>query len=938
MVLLSEIKGLYERAYYMARTSGRVYRSALNEKRNSGIIVFLLYSLLFCVFTVGIFGVLILSHRNFMQFHDAYKQGAFRLIELQNQLHSILAGDGFNFWSWYEGAGLDEPLENFVDPCSFIGSMFPIRYIELGFTFAALLRMYLGGLAFMIMGREAGLNRKQYLTGAILYVFTACFIGLALRQSEALVNAYLFPLLVASVERIYRKKSPVPFVLTVAFYMIADIYFSYMSGIVIVIYIALRYFAYNDGFKAGEYLRSMLSFIGYGLIGMMLSAFTSAFSAFSITRASTGSSVSLSKSALFFGKHWYTTFGKMLVGTATTCDYLDIGLPVLALVLVPVAIRNISRKATNAIMTLILFVMMLIPFFCRMFNGFGYETFRWTYMLVLFATWTAVDQLDPARLRKKGSLLFAAIGLALMTAWTIGLYMTGVNSINQAGRLHVPLAIMSGIVIIVVLAFARRKDEISNRTIACILVASFIPLCAGWSYAFHLNIEDFAHNATIYNKLNESALRVGSEIEDDGFYRIDSVDAISRHTDIRFPSNENIWWKTNNLFIYNSRIPQSLVDFNVEMGNSYGYARRVFMVSNGNRMGLDFLYGVRYFLGSDAGNAVTADSDQYADYGFEPYEVIDGINVFRNKYDTCLGFVCDQAMLRSEFDKLNRAEKEQVLMEAAVIPDEYAEEIKASATADDSKRLDGVEWVTAEDVDLAVTDVPFKVTGTVNASVERDKIVVTEDGGSFTIAAEDVPDSQLMVSFDNLLRDSADGEDSKSFDMTASDGKVTKYVLNEDSRQGIDGLKNHDMSMGHCSGHEEITIVLSEAGTYTFDDFYLSAMSTAFYDECAEECMDNKLAVSSYSDRQVSGSVDTDNDGVLFLSIPAYDNWDVYVDGSKAERIDELDIGFTGVYVPAGSHEIELRYNNRFVKYGAIVSLWGLVLLLIIQMLHRRSI
>ena len=114
----------------MARTSGRVYRSALNEKRNGGIKVFLLYSLLFCVFTVGIFGVLILSHRNFMQFHDAYKQGAFRLIELQNQLHSILAGDGFNFWSWYEGAGLDEPLENFVDPCSFIGSMFPIRYIE----------------------------------------------------------------------------------------------------------------------------------------------------------------------------------------------------------------------------------------------------------------------------------------------------------------------------------------------------------------------------------------------------------------------------------------------------------------------------------------------------------------------------------------------------------------------------------------------------------------------------------------------------------------------------------------------------------------------------------------------------------------------------------------------------------------------------------------
>ena len=893
---------------------------------NPGLKMFLLYTLLFGVFTAGIFAVLILSHRNFMQFHDAYKQGAFRLLELQNQLHSILAGDGFNFWSWYEGPGLDEPLENFVDPCSIIGSMFPIRYIELGFTFAALLRMYLGGLAFMIMGHEVGLNRKQNLTGAVLYVFTACFIGLALRQSEHLVNAYLFPLLVASVERIYKKKSPVPFVMAVAFYMIAAIYFAYMSGIVIVIYIALRWFAYNDEFNAREYFRDMLVFIGYGLIGMMLSAFSSAFSAFSITRASTGSSVSLGKSALLFGKSWYSTFGKMLLGTGTTSDYLDIGIPLLALLLVPVAVRHINRRTTNTIMTVILFIMMLIPFFCRMFNGFGYETFRWTYMMVLFAVWTAVEQLDIKRLREKSTLPLAALGLVFIAAWTMGLYMTGHTSINESGRLYVPLQLAGGIAILIILAAVRKHGEVSRKAVAAILIASFIPLSAGWSYAFRNNIDDFAKNATIYNKLNESALRAGTEIKDDGFYRIDSVDAISRHTDIKFPSNENIWWKTNNLFIYNSRIPQSLVDFNVAMGNSYGYARRVFMVSNGNRMGLDFLYGVRYFLGSDAENPETADSNNYADYGFEKAGEIDGITVFRNKYDAGLGFVCDTAMLRSEFDKLNRAEKEQALMEAAVIPDEYA----------DADRLDGVEWVTADDIELEITEVPFEVVSENNADIEDGRIIVSEDGGSFTIAAQDIPDSQLLVSFDNLLRDSEDGIDSSAFDMTASNGIVTKYVQNEKSRQGIDGLKDHDMSMGRCSGNEEITVTLSEAGTYTYDDFYLSAMSTDFYDACAQECMENSLDVSSYDNRSVTGTVDTADDGILFLSIPAYDNWDIYVDGQKAERIDDLDVTFTGVAVPAGKHDITLKYNNRFVRYGGVVSATGLIMLIISRIAARR--
>lgn len=78
--------------------------------------IFLQYTLLYGVYVAGIFAVLILSHRDIMQYHDSFTQGVYRLVELRNQLRSILSGDGFSFWSWYEGTGLDEPLENFVDP------------------------------------------------------------------------------------------------------------------------------------------------------------------------------------------------------------------------------------------------------------------------------------------------------------------------------------------------------------------------------------------------------------------------------------------------------------------------------------------------------------------------------------------------------------------------------------------------------------------------------------------------------------------------------------------------------------------------------------------------------------------------------------------------------------------------------------------------------
>ena len=897
----------------------------LNRGRGSaqGLRMFLLYSLIFCVFTAGIFGVLILTHRNVMQFHDAYKQGAFRLVELRNQLNNILSGKGFSFWSWYEGPGLDEPLENFVDPCSILGALFPIRYLELGFTFAALLRMYLGGLAFMLMGRETGLNRKQNLTGAILYVFSACFIGLALRQSEHLVNAYLFPLLVATAERIYKKKSPLPFILTVAFYMTVSIYFAYMSAIVIVIYIALRYFAYNDEFRPGQYFSTMGKFIGCGITGMMIPAFTAAFSAFTIMRASTDSSNG--SSGILFASDWYTTFGKMLLGTGATYDYSDIGIPVLALLLIPVAIRHINRKATNTIMFCILFVMMLIPFFCRMFNGFGYETFRWSYMLLLFAVWTGAEQLDAERLREKGSMALAAAGLAVITVWTFGFYVTGIIPLSTTGKLFVPLQIAGGIAMLGILAQIRKKNEIGRRAAAAVLAVSLLTLSAGWSYGFLNNIENFAKNSTVYNNLNESALRAGRDIDDDGFYRIDSVDAVSRHVDIKFPSNENIWWKTNNLIIYNSRIPQKLIDFNVAMGNSYGYARRVFMVSNGNRMGMDFLYGVRYFLGSDEKNAGTADSDNYAGYGFEKSGSIDGVTVFRNKYDVGLGFVCNAAMLRSEFDRLDRAQKEQVLMQAAVIPDDMAD------------KCGNVRLIRADEADLDVTRIPFEITAQDNLTVEDGVITAGKGGGSFTVSARDIPDCQLLVSFDGLLRNSKDGKDGASFELYADDGRVRKTVINQNSRQGVQGLRDHDLNMGHVSGDEEITITLSSKGTYTFDDFYLSAMSTAFYDRCAERCMANRFDVSDYSDRKVEGKVSTSGDGILFLSIPAYDNWDIYVDGQRADRIDDLDIAFAGAYIPAGSHDVELRYNNRYVRYGGIVSVCGLLILAAGQVIRRRK-
>lgn len=897
----------------------RADRGSLKKEKVS---IYVIYTLLFCVFTAGIFAVLILTHKSFIQYHDAYRQGAFRLIEYKNQLQNIMSGEGFSWWSWYEGTGLDEPLENFVDPFSFIGALFPVRYLELGFTVAALLRMYFGGIAFLILGNEVELKREQNLLGAILYVFSACFIGLALRQSENLKNIFLFPLLVASVERIYKGKRPVMFILTVAYYMLISFYFSYMSGITIILYIILRFFAYNDSFRLKEFILTIGRFIGYGVVGIMIPAFSWIFAAYTLTRASMESTNAVSY-GFIPDSSMLMSFGKVLLGTGASYDYEDIGLPIMVIMLIPIALRHCNKKATNTIMTGLLLVMMQIPFLCSMFNGFSYLSYRWSYTLALFAVWTAVEQFDLARIREKGSIALAATGVGIITLWTLILYEAGAISVDKSGKLFIPLQLAAGAITLLLLLAAKRKNRITKAMYAAFFIVPLLSLSLGWTYGIGCRIDNFAKNASVINHLNESALRAGNQIEDSGFYRIDSVDGIFRHAELTFPANENIWWKTNNLFIYNSRIPETLTEFNIETGNSYGYARRVYMLSNGNRMGLDFLYGVRYFLGSDTHNEGTDASDYYADYGFENAGRIDGVNVFKNKYDTGLGYVFDKAMLRSDYEKLGRLEREQALLQVAVVPDEQAEDC-------------GVQFVGPADIDLDIADIPFEVSNTDGVAFEEGKLIAEKGNASFTISVKEVPDSQLIVSFDNLMRNAKGDNEGGSYLLYADNGVVESAALNQHSRQGMSGLTNHDLNMGHCKGDYEITIKLPYKGVYTYDRLYVSAMETANYDRYAEECIANKLTVSEYDDRHAEGTIDTEEGGILFLSMPEHDNWDVYVDGEKAREIDNLDTTFLGACVPGGEHSVVLKYNNRYVKYGSIISALGLISLAILLVKHKR--
>ena len=880
------------------------------NKRTGDRIALIQYSLLFCILVIGIYAVLIINHKSFIQNGDGVKQGYFWAVEFKHLLESLFSGRELPFWSWSKFIGLDVQTNNYWDPFNWIAAAFPPGYIELGYTIASVLRMYCGGAAFLLLMRYTGLGVAESVIGSAFYTFSGYCTVIALVHPDGLMNHYLFPLLVYSVERIYKGRSAVPFSLFVALYLISVLYYSYMAAVSIVLFTLLRYFAYRE-FSIKDYAATIGRFVFFGLTGVLLAGFQLLTDMEELSAASAESATD--KGPLLFDRYYYLELGKKLIGTGNTENYQIMGWTLIVIILIVISIRKISLKKTSLIMTLLLLTGYMLPAVCSIYNGFGYPTQRWIFSLGFFAAWTAAEELGNRELFTKKNAMTAAVTLTVMAFLSIGLnYICGFG-LGRRALLFMGIQLAGGAVFVTVLALACRNGkirELGNTLTVLILIGT---LTCAWTLSFHENKGAFRRNNSINKALQQSTQRAGAQIEDDSFYRIDQVDSILYRHIVKSPPNETLWWQTRSIYGYNSRIPADIYRFNGMVGNNYGYSKRVSVVSNDNRTGLDYLYGVRYFLGDDVRNDRTG-SDEYAGYGFEPYGNIDGVNVFRSRFDVSLGYGFDKYICESDLEKFNPLEREQVLLQAVTVPDDV--------TPAGTKRAD------IEELETDVRSIAYTISETDGVSISDHEIRVSEGGGSFTIEPGKAENCQLVLSFTGLMRDPVDGQ-SRSFVLNAENEYISEIADNTITNQTIPGIKDYYLNFGYYKTYEngKIEVRLSEPGTYVYDSIDIYAMDAAFSDKYISELGKAKYDIESFTDRRVDGTVSLNEPGILFLSIADHENWEIYVDGEKADAIRDLDIAFVGAEVPEGTHRITLVYGNKTLRTGALVSLAGVIVL-----------
>jgi hypothetical protein len=89
-----------------------------------------------------------------------------------------------------------------------------------------------------------------------------------------------------------------------------------------------------------------------------------------------------------------------------------------------------------------------------------------------------------------------------------------------------------------------------------------------------------------------------------------------------------------------------------------------------------------------------------------------------------------------------------------------------------------------------------------------------------------------------------------------------------------------------------------------------------------------KADIAAYQPNSIRINVSTDREGMLVLSEMFYPGWNAYIDGLPTQ-VYRTDFNLRGIVVPAGTREVEFRFESASFRHGLWISLATLAFCLI---------
>nr|MCR5033521.1 YfhO family protein [Lachnospiraceae bacterium] len=165
--------------------------------------------------------------------------------------------------------------------------------------------------------------------------------------------------------------------------------------------------------------------------------------------------------------------------------------------------------------------------------------------------------------------------------------------------------------------------------------------------------------------------------------------------------------------------------------------------------------------------------------------------------------------------------------------------------------------------------------------------------------------------------------------------KKLQYNKGEKNKSLKDVRYNYILDFGYNEAGNEILVHTADSDN-PIPSVYMYMLDEEILQQTMEKLSAHTLTDVTWTEQSLSGTVELEETGKLVLSVPDDRGWTLWVDGSKTEK--ETFMGsFLSVTLPAGKHEITIRYETPGRMAGLAATLVSLLMTLLIWLLQRRK-
>lgn len=888
-------------------------------KKLSGWKLFVFYLLHYTVFFLllqrWVFSDFYETGKSFIWQTDGISQYFPRMVyisqTIRNGIQSLLRGEGWTIPLYDFRLGAVKPQFS-VEPIQLLAALCPWDRIDELYDILLLLRLYLAGAVFSAMGFYFGQRPLPVLIGGTAYAFCGYSLYFCILHPFFAGAMLLLPLLIIGAEKILKGERSWEFPCCVFLAMLAELYLACMLAVLIILYFFVRYLcAYAKGGMVG-FGKLVGRMALWGGLGILLSGVVLAPSA--VQMLGTGRIGRDVGDLLRYEDAYYQRF---LMNFTVVSDGVlkegSLGFSVLAVpCIVTLFLKGRGERTLRALLVLSTGLLMA-PAAGYVLSGFNNIINRWCFgyalcvCAVIMAQAPKFLELDrrEVALTLGGSLVYVVlcrfvierkyywedplVMLLLLLAYMVICYGAG-----RSGRRYLLPAFLAFTCLSAYYgAFLRYDSSMGNVT------KSYVEKNFGYE--------------TLGRGQYASLGSMGIIKEDETFFRV--AGSSLAHYDKMW----SFYYGLNGTSFYSSAFFPSYINLQNELE-----VKRIgaFNANYGNdaRAPLLALNSVKYYAARESNKAAVP-------YGFEEIgRIKNGTStdvILKNVYALPVGYTYDSYLNKEELSQLTVLDRQSAMLQGVLT------------------ETGNAGFLPETEFEATAKKIPVKGAEGNNLSWKDGKLTFAKEKATITLTFQGLPNAETylrIVSFDPTEGNNGESWDSSVWDisvMTDSTQSTARFVA--DNYVYAHGVKTQLVYLGNSpDGYTSCTITFPKKGTALLSGLEIWCQPMDHYTQQVEALRAEALENVETNWRGLTGTISTSRDKFLCFSIPYDEGWTAYVDGEKAELV-RANIGFMGVELPAGDHEIELKYWPPGMTVGIMSSGVGIVWAVMLVLWQRKK-